>query len=76
MKELGHPIMVTTVHDTNHWEDYVSDASEIEAMMEGQVDLIIDGGNSELEPSTVIDCTGDMPVLTREGKGKVTVNSD
>jgi tRNA threonylcarbamoyl adenosine modification protein (Sua5/YciO/YrdC/YwlC family) len=72
VQELGNPIMVTTVHDTNHWEEYVSDASEIEAMMESQVDLVIDGGNSELEPSTVIDCTGDTPVLIREGKGLIT----
>jgi tRNA threonylcarbamoyl adenosine modification protein (Sua5/YciO/YrdC/YwlC family) len=72
VQELGNPIMVTTVHDTNHWEEYVSDAAEIEAMMENQVDLVIDGGNSELEPSTVIDCTGDTPVLVREGKGLIS----
>jgi len=72
VQELGNPIMVTTVHDTNHWEEYVTDAAEIEAMMEQQVDLIVDGGNSELEPSTVIDCTGETPLLVREGKGKIT----
>lgn len=76
VKELGHPIMVTTVHDTNHEEDYVTDAGEIEGMLDGMVDLIIDGGNSDLEPSTVIDCTGDVPILVREGKGKVAVNME
>jgi len=40
-------------------------------MLEGQVDLIIDGGNSELIPSTVIDCTEETPVLVRAGKGEV-----
>jgi tRNA threonylcarbamoyl adenosine modification protein (Sua5/YciO/YrdC/YwlC family) len=71
VKELGHPIMVTTVHDTDEWKEYATDAGEIEAMLEDQVDLVIDGGNSELIPSTVIDCTGDEPVLIREGKGKI-----
>jgi tRNA threonylcarbamoyl adenosine modification protein (Sua5/YciO/YrdC/YwlC family) len=69
--ELGNPIMVTTVHDLDHYKEYATDASEIEAMLEGQVDLVIDGGNSDMIPSTVIDCTGDEPVLIREGKGLV-----
>lgn len=71
VKELGNPIMVTTVHDTDHWKEYATDAAEIEAMLEGKVDLVIDGGNSELTPSTVIDCTGDEPVVVREGKGQL-----
>jgi len=71
VKELGNPIMVTTVHDIDDHKEYATDAYEIEAMMENQVDLIIDGGNSELTPSTVIDCTEDIPVLVREGKGKI-----
>lgn len=69
--ELGNPIMVTTVHDTDHWKEYATDASEIEAMLEGKVDLVIDGGNSEMTPSTVIDCTGNEPILVREGKGPI-----
>ena len=71
VKELGHPIMVTTVHDTDHWKEYATDAGEIEAMLEDQIDLVIDGGNSELIPSTVIDCTGEEPLIIREGKGKI-----
>lgn len=76
VQELGNPIMVTTVHDTDEWKEYATDASEIEAMLENQADLVIDGGNSELIPSTVIDCTGDTPVLIREGKGKIEVLAD
>ena len=63
--------MVTTVHDTDHWKEYATDAGEIEAMLEDQIDLVIDGGNSELIPSTVIDCTGEEPLIIREGKGKI-----
>lgn len=49
--------------------------SEPEAIMDilgRQVDLIIDGGNCGYEPTTVVDLTGDYPVILREGKGDVT----
>jgi tRNA threonylcarbamoyl adenosine modification protein (Sua5/YciO/YrdC/YwlC family) len=34
-----------------------------------QVDLVIDGGNCGVEPTTVVDLVEDMPVVMREGKG-------
>ena len=71
VKELGHPVMVTSVRSDDEVLEYEPDASEIEANFGIDVDLVIDGGNSEFEPSTVIDCTGDQPVMVREGKGKV-----
>jgi tRNA A37 threonylcarbamoyladenosine synthetase subunit TsaC/SUA5/YrdC len=33
------------------------------------VDVVINGGYGELEPSTIVDCTGDEPVIVRQGKG-------
>jgi len=33
------------------------------------VDVILDGGNCGLEPTTVVDLSGDSPVLLRAGKG-------
>lgn len=72
---LGNPVMVTTVHDTQHPEEYTTDAGEIEAMLENQVDLVIDSGNSEFEPSTIIDCTDDTPVLIRQGKGVIPMSA-
>jgi len=35
------------------------------------VDIVIDGGYGKNEASTVIDCTGDEPVIVREGLGQV-----
>ena len=36
---------------------------------ESVADLIIDGGEGGTIPSTTVDCTGDEPVVLREGKG-------
>jgi tRNA threonylcarbamoyl adenosine modification protein (Sua5/YciO/YrdC/YwlC family) len=67
--ELGNPLVVSSLHTENHITDYYSDAGEIERAYAGKVDLIIDGGYSEMVASSVIDCTSDQPVLIREGKG-------
>jgi len=37
--------------------------------MGNRLDLIIDGGFGALEPTTVIDLSGDAPVILREGRG-------
>jgi tRNA threonylcarbamoyl adenosine modification protein (Sua5/YciO/YrdC/YwlC family) len=68
---LGNPLMVTSVKDENEIVDYMSDPDEIHEKFGTQVDLIVDGGTAELLPSTVIDCTEDVPVLVREGKGSI-----
>lgn len=69
--ELGHPVMVTSVHDDDELVEYTTDPEAIEERLGDQVDLVIDGGNSELTPSTVVDCTGSEPVVIREGKGSL-----
>jgi pyridoxal/pyridoxine/pyridoxamine kinase len=38
---------------------------------EEQVDIVIDAGRGQLMPSTIVDCTGDEPKITRLGKGKL-----
>ncbi|MEO8088215.1 MAG: L-threonylcarbamoyladenylate synthase [Bacteroidota bacterium] len=67
--ELGNPLVVSSLHSDDEITDYYSDAEEIERVYADKVDLIIDGGFSEMIASTVIDCTGDVPVVIREGKG-------
>lgn len=66
---LGNPLMVTSVHDDDQFYDYVTDPEVIDERFGTQVDIVIDGGTSEFEPSTVVDCTGTEPVLIRQGKG-------
>lgn len=73
IEALGNPLMVTSVHDTaDEFFDYVTDPDVIDERFGEQVDLVIDGGVSEFEPSTVIDCTGNEPLLVRQGKGIVS----
>ena len=49
-------------------EPELQTAGEIEARIGGAVDLILDGGPASGGPaSTVVDCTGDRPVVVRAG---------
>ena len=50
-----------------------SDAPQIRAALEHQLDLVIDSGPCGTEPSTVIDLTGDAPIVLRAGKGPLAV---
>lgn len=68
VKELGNPLMATSVHDEDEIVDYITDPSLIHETFK-DVDAIIDGGPGGIEPSTVIDCTGNEPIIIREGKG-------
>ena len=50
----------------------LNDAEEIRDRLEHQVELVLDGGPCGLEMTTVIDLTGEVPELTRQGKGSLT----
>lgn len=50
----------------------MNDAEEIRAHLDRQLDLILDGGIVGLEPTTVVDLTGEVPVVTRKGRGEVS----
>lgn len=47
----------------------LTEPAAIRDLLGNRVDLIIDGGNCDHTPTTVIDLTGDRPVVVREGKG-------
>lgn len=67
---LDAPIVTTTLPiDENEDIEYSTDPELIEEKFAERVDLVIDGGMGGTEPSTIIDCTGDEPVVTRQGKG-------
>lgn len=71
VKELGHPIISTSLHDDDEILNYSTDPELIHDKYEKLVDLVIDGGYGELEPSTIIDCTVHPPEVIREGKGAI-----
>lgn len=64
---LGNPILSATLPG-DFVEDY-TDPEIIHEKFEKLVDIVIDGGIGGMEPSTIIDFTGDEPVVTRQGSG-------
>ena len=84
IKELGHPILssslpggvggtppVVGAHsqpEPLRVEEY-TDPEMIEEKFNRLVDIVVDGGIGGILPSTVIDCTGDEPVVIRRGLG-------
>ena len=65
---LDAPIMTTTLpHDEEDDPEYSTDPELINEKYGEQVDLVIDGGIGGLDGSTVVDCTGDEPVIVRQG---------
>ncbi len=70
LEELGEPLLSSTLILPDE-EQALNDAEEIRARLDHQIDLVLDGGATGLEPTTVIDLTGDTPVLMRRGKGDV-----
>ena len=69
IRELGNPITSTSVHDEDDIIEYTTDPELIHEKFESLVDIVIDGGYGDNEPSTIIDCTGDEILVVREGKG-------
>lgn len=68
LAELGEPFLSTTLILPGE-ELPLNDASEIRERLERQVDLVLDAGACGVETSTVIDLTGEVPELVRQGKG-------
>ncbi|MCD4730680.1 MAG: threonylcarbamoyl-AMP synthase [Bacteroidales bacterium] len=69
IRELGNPITSTSIHDEDEIIEYTTDPELIHEKFESLVDIVIDGGYGDNEPSTIIDCTGDEILVVREGKG-------
>jgi len=67
LEGLGNPILSTSLPG-NMIEDY-TDPETMYQRFGHLVDYVIDGGIGGMEPSTIVDCTGDEPVVTRQGKG-------
>jgi tRNA threonylcarbamoyl adenosine modification protein (Sua5/YciO/YrdC/YwlC family) len=70
LEELGEPMCSTTLILPDE-EGPLNDAEQIRDLLEKQVELVIDGGAVGVDFTTVIDLTGEVPVLLRRGKGDV-----
>lgn len=68
VRELGRPILSTSLPG-----DQVEDTTDPDVMYENygnRLDAVIDGGPGGTTPSTVVDCSGEEPVVIREGAGE------
>src|SRR5690606_30458741 len=52
-------------------DEPLHEADEIVARLARRIDLVLDAGGQSFDPTTVVDMTGDEPVVTRVGKGSV-----
>ena len=68
LEDLGEPLLSTTLQMPG--DEYpLIDPYDIRALLEQQLDLIIDGGFCGMEPTTVVSLVDDIPEVWREGKG-------
>lgn len=67
VRELGHPILSSSLPG-EMVEDY-TDPEIMHEKFEKLVDIVVDGGIGGILPSTIVDCTGGEPVVTRKGLG-------
>ena len=68
LAELREPLLSSTL--LLDGDEYpLNDAAAIRTRLDRRVDLVLDSGPCGLEPSTVVDLTGDMPAVVRKGKG-------
>jgi tRNA threonylcarbamoyl adenosine modification protein (Sua5/YciO/YrdC/YwlC family) len=72
VKNLGNPIVTTSVKDEDMVIEYSTDPELIHEHFNKLVDIVIDGGYGEAVPSTIIDFTNNNTEIIREGKGDVT----
>ena len=68
-RELGNPIVTSSIRDEDSILEYSTDPSLIHEKYENTVDMVIDGGYGHNVASTIVDCTGDEFSVLRSGLG-------
>jgi tRNA threonylcarbamoyl adenosine modification protein (Sua5/YciO/YrdC/YwlC family) len=71
VRELGNPVMSTSIHDDDTLLEYTTDPELIYEKYKNLVDIVIDGGVGGNLPSTVVDCTGNEIKVLRQGRGVI-----
>lgn len=73
VKMLGNPIISTSIHDEAEIKEYSTDPELIYEKFRDLVDLVVDSGYGDNEPSTVVDCTTGEFEIIRQGKGNLNL---
>jgi len=69
VRELGRPIITTSIHDPDEVIEYTTDPELIHEKYGEITDMVIDGGFGKNEASTIVDCTGVEIEILRQGLG-------
>lgn len=69
-QKLGNPIITTSLNVSG--EEVMTDPKELSKELQNKIDIIIDNGPLPKEASSVIDLSGDKPIILRPGKGDLT----
>lgn len=72
-KQLGHPIISTSIYDEDDVIEYTTDPELIFEKWRDKVDLVLDGGYGDNVASTIIDLSDSDIVVVREGKGSLDI---
>jgi tRNA threonylcarbamoyl adenosine modification protein (Sua5/YciO/YrdC/YwlC family) len=68
LEMMGQPLLATTLIAPGEHEP-MNDAADIRARFEKGIQAVVDAGACPAQPTTVVDLTGDEPVLVRVGRG-------
>lgn len=71
VKELGNPILTTSVRTDDAIEEYITDPELLLEKFENLVDVVVDGGYGNNTASTIIDCSLDNFEIIRQGIGEL-----
>jgi tRNA threonylcarbamoyl adenosine modification protein (Sua5/YciO/YrdC/YwlC family) len=71
VRELGAPIITTSIHDQDEVIEYTTDPELIYEKYRDFTDAVIDGGYGNNEASTIVDCTGETIEILRQGLGEL-----
>jgi len=69
VRELGRPIITTSIHDPDEVIEYTTDPELIYEKYRDFADIVINGGYGRNEASTIVDCTSEEPDIVRQGLG-------
>lgn len=73
VKQLGVPLVTTSIHHEDEIVEYITDPEQIFQNFQHQIELIVDGGIGNNQPSTVVDCTQDDLEIVRQGIGELVL---
>ena len=73
VKMLGNPIVSTSIHDDDELLEYTTDPELIYEKWNSKVDLVIDGGYGDNQPSTIVEVKGSEISILRQGKGNIDI---